>query len=145
MGYISWSLIAGAVGLIFSVYLFVFILRQPRGTEKMNELSSMIHQGSMAYLKRQYLTIVIFMAAIFLVLAFLLSLQVALAYVFGGVCSIVAGLIGMNAATRANVRTTQAARKEASMALDVAFSGGAVMGMAVASIGVLGLGLLFYF
>ncbi|MFH1390109.1 MAG: sodium-translocating pyrophosphatase [Candidatus Margulisiibacteriota bacterium] len=144
MGVVSWSLIAGAVGLFFSIYLFVFILRQPRGTEKMNELSAMIHQGAMAYLKRQYLTILIFMAVVFIALAFLLNIYVALAYTLGGFCSIMAGLIGMNAATRANVRTTQAARKDASLALDVAFSGGAVMGMAVASIGVLGLGLLFY-
>ncbi|MFA5035307.1 MAG: sodium-translocating pyrophosphatase [Candidatus Margulisiibacteriota bacterium] len=143
MGYISWSLIAGGVGFLFSCYLFIFILRQPLGTPKMNELSDMIHHGAMAYLKRQTWTIFLFMVVVFIILALLLSLQVALAYAFGGFCSIIAGLIGMNAATRANVRTTQAARKDASLALDVAFSGGAVMGMAVASIGVLGLGLLF--
>ena len=143
MGYISWSLIAGAVGFLFSCYLFIFILRQPLGTAKMNEVSALIHHGAMAYLKRQTWTIFLFMIVVFIILTWLLNVQVALAYVFGGFCSIMAGLIGMNAATRANVRTTQAARKDASLALDVAFSGGAVMGMAVASIGVLGLGLLF--
>jgi K(+)-stimulated pyrophosphate-energized sodium pump len=144
MGFISWSLVAGLVGILFAFYLFMRIVKLPAGSEKMKEISGLISEGAMAYLNRQYRTVFIFIIFVFLVLTFLINIYVALAYVFGGTCSMLAGYIGMNAATRANVRTANAAsQKNPGKALGVAFSGGAVMGMAVASIGVLGLGILF--
>jgi len=146
MGYIAWSLIAGILGLLFALYLYINVVRKPAGTEKMREISGLIHEGAMVYLNRQYRAILIFMVVIFVALTFLINIYVAIAYVFGGFCSILAGYIGMNAATRANVRTSNAAsQKNQPEALGIAFSGGAVMGMAVASIGVLGLGTLFFF
>jgi K(+)-stimulated pyrophosphate-energized sodium pump len=144
LGYISWSLVAGLLGVLFAAYLFWKIMQVPAGTEKMKEISGLIYEGAMAYLNRQYRVVLIFILVVFLVLTFLINIYVALAYVFGGVCSMLAGYIGMNAATRANVRTANAAAgKNQATALGVAFSGGAVMGMAVASIGVLGLGFIF--
>lgn len=146
LGYISWSLAAGLLGVLFAGYLFWKVLQVPAGTAKMKEISGLIYEGAMAYLNRQYRVVLIFILFIFLVLTFLINIYVALAYVFGGVCSMLAGYIGMNAATRANVRTANAAAgKNQAQALGVAFSGGAIMGMAVASIGVLGLGLIFFF
>ncbi|MDD5383159.1 MAG: sodium-translocating pyrophosphatase, partial [Candidatus Margulisbacteria bacterium] len=146
MGYISYALIAGVLGLLFALYLYLTILRQPAGTEKMKEIAGLIYEGAMSYLNRQYRTVLIFLIVVFAILAALINVYVALAYVFGGVCSMLAGYIGMNAATRANVRTANAAaEKNQPKALGIAFSGGAVMGMAVASIGVLGLGILFLF
>lgn len=146
MGYIAWSLVAGLIGILFAGYLFWGVARQPEGTEKMKEIAGLIYEGAMAYLNRQYRTIFIFIIFVFLALTLLINIYVAIAYVFGGVCSMLAGYIGMNAATRANVRTSYAAlQKNQPKALGIAFSGGAVMGMAVASIGVLGLGILFFF
>ena len=144
MDFILWSLLAGILGILSALYLYLGILRSPSGTEKMKEIAGLIHDGAMTYLNRQYRTVLIFIVFIFVALAFLINIYVAIAYVFGGLCSMLAGYIGMNAATRANVRTAFAAsRKDQPKALGIAFSGGAVMGMAVASIGVLGLGLLF--
>ncbi|MFA4967448.1 MAG: sodium-translocating pyrophosphatase [Candidatus Margulisiibacteriota bacterium] len=137
---ITLALICGIVGIIFSLFLFLWIAVQPAGNEKMREISNSIHEGAMTYLRRQSLTILVFMAAVFLAVAYFVNIYAALAYVFGGSFSMLAGFIGMSAATRANVRTTEAARnKGISASLDVAFKGGAVMGMAVASLGVLGI------
>jgi K(+)-stimulated pyrophosphate-energized sodium pump len=144
LGYITWSLIAGILGILFAGYLFLKVVKAPAGTEKMKEISGLIYDGAMAYLNRQYRAVLIFMVFVFVALIFLINIYVAMAYVFGGVCSMLAGYIGMNAATRANVRTSNAAsERDQPKALGIAFSGGAVMGMAVASIGVLGLGVLF--
>ncbi len=146
MGYIGLVVLFGLIGLLFSLYLYIFVLRQSSGNEKMRAISSYIQEGAMAYLFRQYSVLAIFLAIVFVVLTVLININVALAYLLGGVCSIIAGFIGMNAATRANVRTTTAALDSGqSKALSVSFSGGAIMGMAVASIGVLGLGILFLF
>jgi len=146
MGFIGWSIIAGAVGLIFALYLYLRVLTYPQGTERMKEIAALIHEGAMAYLNRQYRAILIFLLIVFLLLVLVINIYVALAYLLGGICSMLAGYIGMNAATRSNVRTAAAAsEKNQPKALGIAFSGGAVMGMAVASIGVLGLGILFFF
>jgi K(+)-stimulated pyrophosphate-energized sodium pump len=138
------SLLAGVFGLIFALYLYLANIRQPAGSDKMQGISGLIHAGAMTYLNRQYRTVFIFIVLVFIVLTFLTNLYVAIAYAFGGICSMLAGYIGMNSATRANVRTaTAASENDQPKALGIAFSGGAVMGMAVASIGVLGLGILF--
>jgi len=145
MGYIFWSIVAGLAGVLFAAYLFVRVLRRPAGNDKMKEIAGLIHGGAMVYLNRQYKTVIVFMVVVFFALTFLINIYVAIAYVFGGLCSMLAGYIGMNAATRANVRTSAAAaEKDQPNALSIAFSGGAIMGMTVASIGVLGLGVLFF-
>ncbi|MBI5079022.1 sodium/proton-translocating pyrophosphatase, partial [Candidatus Saganbacteria bacterium] len=131
-----WAITAGLLGLFFAFYLFIRVVRFPAGTDKMKEISGLIHEGAMTYLNRQYRAVFLFILFVFVFLTLLINIYVALAYVFGGACSMLAGYIGMNAATRANVRTSQAASdRNQPKALEIAFSGGAVMGMAVASIG----------
>ncbi|MFA5104496.1 MAG: sodium-translocating pyrophosphatase [Candidatus Margulisiibacteriota bacterium] len=146
MGYVSWILLAGLVGILFAGFLYLRVIRQNAGNEKMKEIAGLISEGAMAYLSRQYKVLLIFLFVVFCILAYLINIYVAGAYIFGGLCSMIAGLIGMRAATQANVRTTSAASENnQSKALGISFSGGAVMGMALASIGVLGLGVLFFF
>jgi len=140
------SFIIGVIGLLFSFYLLLVVVRAEKGNKKMEEISALIREGAMAFLRREYMAISVFMIFMFVVLTYFISLYSAIAYILGGTCSILAGLIGMNAATRANVKMAQAAvRKNKGKALIIAFSGGAVMGMAVASLGVLGISILYYF
>jgi K(+)-stimulated pyrophosphate-energized sodium pump len=140
------SLGAGVLGLLFSFYLLSVVVRAEKGNKKMEEISSLIRDGAMAFLKREYSVISVFMIFMFIVLSYFISIFTAAAYILGGLCSMLAGLIGMNAATRANVKMAQAAvRKNKGKALSVAFSGGAVMGMAVASLGIIGLAIIYYF
>jgi len=146
MGYVSWVLLSGLIGVLFAVYLYFRVMKQSAGNDKMKEIASLIHEGAMAYLSRQYRVLLIFLIVVFAILALLINIYVAAAYIFGGLCSMLAGLIGMSAATKANVRTASAASENSqSKALGISFSGGAIMGMALASIGVLGLGVLFLF
>ncbi len=138
------SLVAGLLGLIAAAMLYRGVVRQSPGDAVMTAIADEIHLGAMTYLRAQYLKIAIFA----LVIATLLSVQhgfdTSLAFLLGALSSALAGLVGMKAATKANVRTTAAAGQQgASQALIVAFNGGAVMGLAVASFGLLGLGLLF--
>jgi K(+)-stimulated pyrophosphate-energized sodium pump len=136
---------SGILGLLFAFYLLLVVVRSEKGNKKMEEISSLIRQGAMAFLKREYFAISIFMVFMFAVLTYFINIHTAMAYVLGGICSILAGLIGMNAATRANVKMAQAAvRKKKGRALIIAFSGGAVMGMSVASLGVIGLSIIYF-
>ncbi|MCK5328093.1 MAG: sodium/proton-translocating pyrophosphatase, partial [Candidatus Latescibacteria bacterium] len=133
-------------GLACAGLIYLYLKKQPVGTDVMRELSDAIHDGAMAFLKREYTILAIFVAVVFVVLYIALNPMTAVAFLSGAVCSIVAGFIGMKAATRANVRTTQAANQHGeAKALSVAFSGGAVMGLAVASLGLLGVGIFFHF
>jgi K(+)-stimulated pyrophosphate-energized sodium pump len=137
--------IFGAVGLLVAFWILGSILRRPQGTERMKDLSDQIHQGAMVFLKREYSILFVFVAIVFLLLLWKLGVPTASAFLGGAICSTLAGFIGMNAATRANGRTSEAARSEgAGVALQVAFSGGVVMGLAVASLGLLGVGIAFY-
>jgi len=139
------SLLCGFIGLAFAFYLLSVVSSSEKGSKKMEEISALIREGAMAFLKREYTAISIFMVFMFFVLAYFINPFTAAAYIFGGFCSIMAGLIGMNAATIANVRMAQAAvKKNKGKALTIAFSGGAVMGMSVASLGVIGLAIIFY-
>ncbi|OGC04799.1 sodium-translocating pyrophosphatase [candidate division WOR-1 bacterium RIFOXYA12_FULL_43_27] len=139
-------LVIGLLGFVYSLFLLVSILRAKGGSPKMEEISSLIHEGAMTFLKRQYLSIAIFMALVFVAIAYAVNLTTASAYVFGGICSMLTGFIGMNAATRANVRCAAAAAdNRQGKALGFAFRGGAVMGMAVASLGVIGLAVIWFF
>lgn len=136
---IAVAIVAGILALIFSYNKLSWIGKQEPGNERMKEISGYIHDGSMAFLTREYKSLAIFVASLFIILVIFIDLATAICFVFGAVCSAIAGYVGMQAATKANVRTANAA-KESGMtkALNVAFSGGAVMGMVVVGLGILG-------
>lgn len=144
--------IAGLAALIFTLFLRSKVLASDPGTEEMQKVSSAIQQGAMAFLRREYRSLAIFVAfaaIVIFVAGFLtppevMRPQTALAFLLGSACSALAGYIGMRTATTANVRTTQAATKDTGSALSVAFSGGAVMGTTVVGLGLLGLGVVFW-
>ncbi|MFO1128614.1 MAG: sodium-translocating pyrophosphatase [Rhodospirillales bacterium] len=139
------ALVAAAVGMLAAISLYISIVRQPVGTERMGHIASEIELGAMTYLREQYMRIAIFMVVVAILLTFQYNVQMGVAFVFGAVTSALAGFVGMKAATKANVRTTAAALYSGERAaLNVSFNGGAVMGLAVASFGLMGLGLLFY-
>ncbi|MEJ2338287.1 MAG: sodium-translocating pyrophosphatase [Gemmatimonadales bacterium] len=141
IGYTEWALGLGLIGLMCAWALFAYVRQQPAGSDEMRELAESIYTGSMAFLKREYSVLIPFVLLIALLLYFVIGSRTAAAYVFGAASSILAGFFGMQAATRANVRTTEAARSEGrGKALRVAFSGGAVMGLSVASLGLVGIG-----
>jgi len=133
----------GILGIIFVWILARKILSKDPGNDKMIQISNAVHDGAMAFLFREYKSIAIVVAILFLVLFFFVDTKTAFAFVFGALCSISAGYIGMSIATRANCRTAQAASKSYNEAIGVAFPGGAVMGTSVVSIGLLGLSLAF--
>ncbi|MBS10679.1 MAG: sodium-translocating pyrophosphatase [Gemmatimonadetes bacterium] len=141
---IEWAPLLGLGGLGCALIVYLRILKKPVGTERMREISDAIHEGAMAFLKREYIVLAIFVVVLTVALFFGIGKDTAMAFVLGSLCSVLSGFLGMKAATRANVRTTFAANQEGQpQALSVAFSGGTVMGLAVASLGLLGVGLLF--
>ncbi len=138
--------ILGLVGLAFALGLFLSVKRQPPGNQVMQDISEVIHRGAMVFLKKEYSILVVFILVVFALLAWMIGIWTSLAFLSGAACSMLAGFLGMSAATRANVRTCEAARGSGqTKALSVAFSGGAVMGMSVASLGLLGLGVYYHF
>jgi len=135
---------AGLLGLAVAVWIYMGVTRESPGNQKMQEIAEAIRSGAMAFLSRQYRMLAVFEIAVFFLLLWQLGADTAYAFLAGAICSMAAGFFGMVAATKANVRTSEAARaggEEA--ALLVAFNGGAVMGLAVASLGLLGVGVLF--
>jgi K(+)-stimulated pyrophosphate-energized sodium pump len=134
--------VSAICALIFAVVLSNSITKESAGNERMQEIAGYIHEGAMAFLKREYKYLAIFVAVVAIILC-LISITTAVCFVFGALFSIAAGYFGMQVATKANVRTAEAARHGQSKALEIAFSGGAVMGMAVVGLGVLGL-TIFY-
>jgi len=144
-GYVVYAPVFGVIGLITAALIYFYIKRQPSGTKVMIEISEAIHEGAMIFLKKEYKIISIFIIFVFIILSTTISLFTALAFLSGALCSMLAGFFGMKAATRANVRTSQAANQEGQMkALQIAFSGGSVMGLSVASLGLIGIGIFFY-
>lgn len=140
-----YSPFLGILGLIVAWFLYSFVKKQPTGNKVMTEISETIYRGSMVFLKKEYSILFVFVAIVFGLLFWQLGLNTALAFLSGAICSMLAGFFGMNAATRANVRTAQAAKDGGvGKALSVSFLGGAVMGLSVASLGLLGLGVFYY-
>ncbi len=141
--------LASLIGIIFMIAKSSWIKKQDVGTEKMAKIAKNISDGAMAFLKAEYKVLSIFVVAVSVLLIFKgsneenSSFLVGLSFVVGAFLSALAGFIGMRIATKANVRTTNAARTSLNKALEVAFSGGAVMGLGVVSLGVLGISLLF--
>lgn len=138
----------GLVALLYTFWKSGWVGRQDVGTDKMAKIANHIADGAMSFLKAEYKILSIFVVAV----AVLLGISgnnpdshslVALSFILGAICSALAGYIGMKVATKANVRTTSAARTSLGKALEVAFAGGAVMGLGVVGLGVLGLGTLF--
>ncbi len=145
MTFTDWSWSLGLFGLVVAGFIYGYVKKQPSGTDVMIDLEKQIHDGSMAFLRREYTVLAGFVAVVAILLGFAIGLQTALAYVGGALSSVCAGFFGMKAATRANVRTAAAANTDgAGKALRVAFFGGAVMGLAVASLGLIGLGVLYW-
>lgn len=134
----------GVVALVYAYLLTKKIVKSPVGNERMKEISDAIHEGAMAFLTREYRILVIFVIAMLLIISFVINWQTGVSYILGSIASVLAGYIGMNVATKANVRTTNAARESQNKALTIAFSGGAVMGMSVVGLGLLGLGILYF-
>src|SRR5712692_4290731 len=132
----------GFMGLGVALLTYLDVQNRPDGNEKMQEIAGYIREGAMTFLKREYRILAIFVVVVFLLLAWKVAWQTGIAFVFGGLCSVLAGLFGMQAATKANVRTSQAAKDQGEgEALLSAFDGGAVMGLSVASLGLIGVGI----
>jgi len=135
----------GILGLIIALAIFMWVKKQPNGNEVMQELEGMIHDGAMAFLKKEYTYLAVFIAVVFLLVGFGIAWQTAVAFVTGALCSIAAGLMGMTSATRGNSRTAEAANKHGqAAALNVSYYSGAVMGLSVASLGLVGVGFWFW-
>ncbi|MDX2056999.1 MAG: sodium-translocating pyrophosphatase [Gemmatimonadales bacterium] len=135
--------IIGALGLAMALFLYWRLTRYSPGSERSIAIGALIESGAMAFLRRQYIVLLPVLLLVAWVLAATVGWRIGAAYVFGGISSVFAGFLGMRAATKTNVRTTEAARASGrAAALTVAFGGGAVMGLAVASLGLVGLGLL---
>jgi len=138
----------GVIALAYTMWKSAWVSKQEVGTEKMGRIATNIADGAMAFLRAEYKVLAIFVAVVACLMFWSgmnegSSPLVALSFILGAICSALAGFIGMKVATKANVRTTNAARTGLGKALEVAFGGGAVMGMGVVGLGVLGLGSLF--
>ena len=134
----------GLMGLLVAAAIYAYVKKQSPGNETMRDLADQIHSGAMAFLKREYSVLLPFIVVVAVLLGVAVGWRTGAAYVAGAACSILAGFFGMSAATKANVRTSEAARASGQgAALRIAFFGGGVMGLSVASLGLLGIGLVF--
>ncbi|MGL4873062.1 MAG: sodium-translocating pyrophosphatase [Clostridium sp.] len=134
--------ICGIIALVFLVFLRGKILKSDPGDEKMREIANSIEDGAMAFLKKEYKYLSIFIIVLTIIIGVFLSIQAAISFVVGALFSMGAGYLGMKIAVKANVRTANAAKDGMKKALDIAFSGGAVMGLCVVGFGIIGLTIL---
>ena len=141
----DWAWTLGLVGLAVAGGIYIYLQGQSAGTPEMQDLADQIHDGAMAFLRREYTVLAGFVAVVAVLLGFAIGQDTAFAYLGGALTSVAAGFFGMKAATRANVRTSAAANQEGQgKALRIAFFGGAVMGLSVAALGLVGLGILYW-
>ena len=136
--------VSGVLALLFAYYLILKVSRRDAGTDRMKEIAAFIHEGARAFLMAEYRILVFFVAVLFVLIGIGTSWLTAYCFLIGSIFSTAAGFIGMNVATKANVRTAAAAKDHGmNAALSVAFSGGAVMGMCVVGFGLVGAGLIY--
>ena len=136
----------GVLGMIAAFVVYLLVMRYPDGEDKVKKIGDQIHAGALAFMKTEYKYLTVFIVVLVILSQVFLGTETAIAVVVGAACSSLAGFIGMYAATKANVRTATAAQKDgAAAALSVSFYGGSVMGLCVASLGLIGLGGLYYF
>jgi K(+)-stimulated pyrophosphate-energized sodium pump len=141
--YLLLSIAAGVAGILAAAYLSSGITKANAGNERMQEIAGYIEEGAMAFLFREYRYLAVFVVIVAAIIALFINWQTAVCFVSGAIFSILAGYFGMQVATKANVRTAEAARHGMGAALKIAFSGGAVMGLNVVGLGLFGLALLF--
>ncbi len=149
--------LSAVISILVGLYFYRYINNQDSGTDKMKEISNAIREGANAFIKREYTTLAMFVGVVaVLILIFLpntlwstsdplKNIEMTLAYVFGSTCSAIAGLLGLNVATRANAKVAHAAKSGLNKAFPVGFRGGAVMGFMVVGVGLLGVGIVYFF
>ena len=136
--------VVGVIALIFALFLSKKVSREEEGTDRMKEIAAAISDGAHAFLTAEYKILVIFIIVLFILISLGIGFKSGVAFVLGTLCSILAGYFGMSVATKANVRTANAARTSGmNRALSTAFSGGAVMGMSVVGLGLLGVSIVY--
>jgi K(+)-stimulated pyrophosphate-energized sodium pump len=136
---VSLAPIIGIVGLGVAFALYAGIMKQSPGNDRMKDIAGMIHEGAMTFLKREYTILAGFVVIVFILLSVFIGVKTGIAFIVGAILSMTAGFIGMQGATKANVRTAAAANQSGQdAALQLAFSGGSIMGLSVASLGLIG-------
>lgn len=145
ISFVKFSPFLGLAGFAFALLTYLWIVKQPAGNQTMTNIAAKIELGSMTFLKKEYTILAGFLVIVVLLLWYFLGQNTALCYLGGAILSMLCGYVGMKAATKANVRTAQAAATEGQgKALSVAFFGGSVMGMTVASLGLIGVAVAYY-
>jgi K(+)-stimulated pyrophosphate-energized sodium pump len=139
------SFVAGLISIATALYFYFYVSKQSIGTPRMKEISNAIREGAIAYLKREYKTLAVFVIIMAIILYLFIGARTSLAYVVGSVCSALAGLLGMDVALKANVRTANAAKRSLNKAFSVGFYGGAVTGLAVVGLALIGISVIYYF
>ncbi|HOK18732.1 MAG TPA: sodium/proton-translocating pyrophosphatase, partial [Caldisericia bacterium] len=137
------SIVVSLIGILFAIFLIFDVLKKPEGSEEIKKISLAIRKGASAFLIREWKVMGIIVVIFAVIVAVLINPFVALSFIFGNFLSALSGFIGMTIATRTNGRTTNAARESGEKAIDLAFSGGAVMGLIVSSFGMLGLTIVY--